>query len=167
MLFGKVLKTHILPFIKGGGWGSSNHVMLSMNHIVHWGINPPQKPQPLFFTKPPLNLQTVQAPSFLAIPLHQAFFQLLFYNWQTVVKTQSWIELSNSISSCAFFLFCYLKHPWKIFHSIYLLFLLFLQAHIKEGCMYLSSQSFFKTPHKALKFQQKSKKNAFSSDLQT
>ena len=31
------------------------------SHIVHWGINSPQKHHPLFFAKPPLNLQTVQA----------------------------------------------------------------------------------------------------------
>ena len=33
--------------------------------------------------------------------------------------------------------------------------------------MYRSSQRFFKTPHKTLKFQEKPKKNAFSSDLQS
>ena len=30
-------------------------------HSVHWGITPPQKYQPLFLAKPPLNWQTVQA----------------------------------------------------------------------------------------------------------
>ena len=33
--------------------------------------------------------------------------------------------------------------------------------------MYLSSQLFLKTPYETLKFKKKSKKNAFSSDLQT
>ena len=35
---------------------------------MHWGINPPQKHHPLFLAKPPLNLQTVQVPSFLGNP---------------------------------------------------------------------------------------------------
>ena len=42
-----------------------------------------------------------------------------------------------------------------------------MQACIKESCMYLSRQLYFKTPYETLKFQEKSKKNAFSSDLQT
>ena len=33
--------------------------------------------------------------------------------------------------------------------------------------MYLSSTSFWKTPHETLQFQEKSKKNTFYSDLQT
>ena len=41
-------------------------------HSVHWGINPPppspsKTPPCLFFTKPPLNLQTVPATPFWAI----------------------------------------------------------------------------------------------------
>ena len=35
--------------------------LMLQSHIVHWGINSPQKHHPLFFAKPPLNLQTVQA----------------------------------------------------------------------------------------------------------
>ena len=49
--------------------------------------------------------------------------------------------------------------PLKIFDSIHLFYLLFgldTYKHIKESSMYLSSQRFFKTPHKALKFQVKS-----------
>ena len=38
---------------------------------------------------------------------------------------------------------------------------------LKENCMYLFSQHFLKTPHETLKFEEKSKKNAFSSDLHT
>ena len=55
------------------------------------------------------------------------------------------------------------------FCSLILLTLCFrcLQTRTKESCMYLSSQLFFKTLHKTLKFQQKSKKNTFSRDLQT
>ena len=33
--------------------------------------------------------------------------------------------------------------------------------------MYFSNQLFLKTPHETLKFQEKFKKNVFSSDLQT
>ena len=54
--------------------------------------------------------------------LQQVFFQAIFYNWYTGVKTQSWIELWNSISSCVFF---FLKHLWKMFRLIHLFFLLF------------------------------------------
>ena len=43
----------------------------------------------------------------------------------------------------------------------------YLQTCIEESSMYLSSQLFFKTPHETLKFQEKSKLNAFSSNLQT
>ena len=43
----------------------------------------------------------------------------------------------------------------------------YLQAFIKESCMYFSGQLFFKTSHEILKVQEKSKKNAFSSYLQT
>ena len=99
-------------------------------------------------------------------------FQALVYNQWAVAKIQSWMKFSwNSISLCVFcFLFCFeisLK-DFPFFSSVLLtLCLRYLQAHIKERCMYLSSQHFFKTPHKTLKFLEKSKKNAFSSSLQT
>ena len=81
-----------------------------------------------------------------------------------VVKTQSWIKLWNSISSCLFS-FLFFKHPWKIFHSIHLFFLFFgLDTNTN---MYLSSQIFFKTPHETIKFHENSMKNTFSNDLQT
>ena len=86
-----------------------------------------------------------------------------------VVKTKSWIDLWISVSSCVFSLFLFLKHLWKIFHSIHLLILLFGldTIHIKESCTYLSHQLLFKTPHETLKFHEKSKTNPFSSNLQT
>ena len=37
----------------------------------------------------------------------------------------------------------------------------YLQTCITESCIYLSNQLYFKTPHETLKFQEKSKKNAF------
>ena len=67
--------------------------------------------------------------------------------------------------------FLFMKHPWKIFHSILLFFLLFgldaIQTRIKESCMYLSSQFFFKILHKTIKFQETSEKNVFFSGLQS
>ena len=89
------------------------------------------------------------------------FFQALFYNRSTVVKTQSWIKLRNSISSWIFlFVFETLLKDGKGRFR-------YLQTCINESYMYLSSQPFFKTPYETLKFQEKSKKNAFSSNLQT
>ena len=59
-----------------------------------------------------------------------------------------------------FFLFVF-QTPFKDFpfYSPFLLTLWFryLQTHIKESCMYVFSQLFFKTPHKTLKFKEKSK----------
>ena len=70
-----------------------------------------------------------------------------------------------------FFFFFVLEIPLRDFpfYSSVLLTLWFryLQTRIKESCMYLSSQIFYKTPHETLKFLEKSKKNTFSSDLQT
>ena len=68
--------------------------------------------------------------------------------------------------SLFFFSFLFLKHPWKIFHSIHLFFLIFGLATYKTR-IYLSSQLFFKTPHETLKFHEKFTENEFSSDLQT
>ena len=72
---------------------------------------------------------------------------------------------------CFFFSFFAFEKPLKdfSFYSCILLTLWFryLQIRIKENCMYFSSQRFFKTPHQTPKFQEKSKKNKFSNDLQT
>ena len=52
-----------------------------------------------------------------------------------------------SIFPCVLF-FLFLKHPLKISHSVLLFFVLFgldtIQTCIKESCMYLSGQLFFK-----------------------
>ena len=59
-----------------------------------------------------------------------------------------------------------LKHSWKIFHSFLFFFLhLALDTYKHESYMYLSSQVCFKTLHKTLKFQEKSKKNVSSSNF--
>ena len=75
----------------------------------------------------------------------------------------NWVIKLNLFMS--FFSFLFLKHPWKIFHSILLFTLLFglntIERPIKESYMYLSSQLFFKTPHRTLKFQEESKKMHF------
>ena len=65
-----------------------------------------------------------------------------------------------------FFSFLLLKYRWTIFHSIHLFFLLLgLDTCTKESCIYLSRKRLFKTPNKALKFQEKPKKNTFYSNL--
>ena len=88
----------------------------------------------------------------------QAFFQALFYNQQAVVKLN--LELSYETQSLRVF--------FRFDSSIILtLWFRYLQTDIKESCIYLSSQLFFKTLHETLKFQEESKKNAFASDLQT
>ena len=67
--------------------------------------------------------------------------------------------------SYVFFFFFVFETPLKDFpfYSYILVILLFgyLQIHIKESCMYISSQFFFKTPHETLKFQEKFQKNQF------
>ena len=88
----------------------------------------------------PLQLDTGIFPS--------TFLQLANRSKNSILN---WVIKLN-LFMCFFFFF--LK-PWKIFHSINLLFLLFSQVQIKESCMYLSSQRFFKTPHKTIKFQEK------------
>ena len=97
----------------------------------------------------------------------QAFFQALFYNQQAVVKLN--LELSYETQSLRVFFFVF-ETPMKDFRfdsSIILtLWFRYLQTDIKESCIYLSSQLFFKTLHETLKFQEESKKNAFASDLQ-
>ena len=82
----------------------------------------------------------------------------------------------SSILNCVmklfmFFFFFIFKKPLKDcpFYSPILLTFWFryLQTLIKESCIYLSIQLFFKTANKTLEFQEKSKKNAFYSNLQT
>ena len=70
-----------------------------------------------------------------------------------------------------FFFFFVFEAPVKDFpfYSPILLTFWFryLQTPRKESSMYLSSQLLFRPPHKTLKSQEKSKKDAFSSNLQT
>ena len=70
-----------------------------------------------------------------------------------------------------FFVFVFetLVEDFPVYSPILLLTLWFryLQTHVKESFVYLSSQLFFKTSHKTLKTHDKSKENAFSSVLQT
>ena len=70
---------------------------------------------------------------------------------------------------CVFFCF-FFQNPLKDFPFHFILFTLrfrYLQTLIKESCVYISSQIFCKTLQKTLKFQEKSKKNTFSSSLET
>ena len=62
-----------------------------------------------------------------------------------------------NLFTCLFFLFVFEKHSKDFpFYSptLLTLWLWYLQTHIKESCMYLSSQLFFKTSNKILKFQE-------------
>ena len=71
------------------------------------------------------------------------------------VKTLSWFKLWNSIYSCVFFCFEKSLKDFTLYSPILLtLWFSYLQIPIKESCMYVSCHSFFKTPHKSLKFQQ-------------
>ena len=83
----------------------------------------------------------------------------------------NWVIMKlNLFMLFLFFLFCF-ETPLKDFpfYSLILLTLCFryLQTSINESFIYLSSHLFFKTPHETLRFQETSKKYAFSSDLQT
>ena len=69
------------------------------------------------------------------------------------------------------FLFVF-ETPSKLFSilftflTILTLWFRYLQTYLQESCLYISSQLFFKTPHKTQKFPEKLKKNAFSTNLQ-
>ena len=70
-----------------------------------------------------------------------------------------------------FMFFVFFEKPLKDFRLdspiLLTLWFRYLQTRIKESCVYISSQIFFEITHKTLKFQEKSKKNTFSSDLET
>ena len=71
------------------------------------------------------------------------------------VKTPSWFKLLNSIYSCVFFCFEKSLKDFTLYSPIlFTLWFSYLQIPIKESCMYVSCHSFFKTPHKSLKFKQ-------------
>ena len=80
MLFISILLLHVqivqyinlLPLLNPPQHQQNNrkfHQVLPKLHSVHWGITPS-----LFFAKPPLNLQTVQAPLFRQFPSIYCFF---------------------------------------------------------------------------------------------
>ena len=95
--------------------------------------------------------------SLIFINTCQAFFQSILYNWQKVEKNKTLIyenfKLIYETQSLVFFpiLFTYSSNS----------LVRYLQTHIKQSCMYLSVQLFFKTLHETLKFQEKSKKKIF------
>ena len=69
-----------------------------------------------------------------------------------------------------FFLFLFLKHPWKVFHSIHLFFELFSLDTYKHArrvaCIFLVN-FFSKLPMKLQNSKKNPRKNAFSSNLET
>ena len=66
----------------------------------------------------------------------------------------------------SFFVFETPLKDFSFYSSILLtLWFRYLQTHIEESCMYLSTQLLCKAFHETLKFQEKSKKSAFSSNL--
>ena len=75
-----------------------------------------------------------------------------------IVKTKSWIKLCNSIYLCIFYFFFVFLQTLESFSTLFTYSSCSLVTHIKESCMYLSSQLLFKTPSKTLKLQEKSKK---------
>ena len=73
------------------------------------------------------------------------FFWFFFYNQLTVVKTQSWIELWNSILSCKFFLFCFWNTPERfLFYSpiLFTLWCRYLQTWTQRRKLYYLSINF-------------------------
>ena len=88
----------------------------------------------------------------------------------------NWVIMKLNLFMCFFFLlFCFETSLKDFsFYSLILFILCFrhLQIRIKESCMYLSKEFFFKILHKTLKSQEKcfffflKKKKAFSSDMQ-
>ena len=87
--------------------------------------------------------------------------------------SESWIlnwVMKLHLFMCLFFFFVFetLLKDFPFYSPTLLnLWFRYLQTRVKESFMFLSSQLFFKTTPKTLKFQGKSKKNAFSSVLQT
>ena len=76
----------------------------------------------------------------------QAFFQALFYNRWTVVKSQSWIESWNSISSCfvvlLFFFFSIFEKTLQkfpiLFHYFRTLSLVYILTKTHKGKLHVS-----------------------------
>ena len=129
----------------------------------------------------------------MKLSLFMCFFSFLFlkYPWKIFIllhPLERFLLYQTPLKD-----FYFIKHPWKIFILLNILerFLFYwtplkdsylkdsyfpilltlwfryLKIYVKENCMHFSSQLFFKTLHITLKFQEKSKKNAFASNLQT
>ena len=91
----------------------------------------------------------------------------VFRHFSKHFSTSKNLELSYESQSYNVFLVCF-KSTLERFSIIFSYSLVSIITNMhKESSLYLPTQRFFKTPHKILKFQAKSKKNAFSNDLQT
>ena len=104
-------RKHLLLYLQGNrsGLRKPKKIIINTNHSYHQHSSPCAS---LNWSKNKTRFKFNQ-------PL--AFFHVSFYNWKMVVKTQSWVDQWNSITSCVLFL----KHPWIIFHYILIFFLTF------------------------------------------
>ena len=100
--------------------------------------------------------------SYIVRHFFKHFLQLVNGSENSILN---WVTMKLNLFVVVFFFFCFetpLKYFPFYFHILLTLCFRYLETHIKESFMYLSSQLFFNTPHKTLRFQETSKKNAFS-----
>ena len=106
-----------------------------------------------------------QRPCDTQCKMHAGIFPTFFQQPVNGSKNSvlTWI-VKLSLSICFLFCFLFNKILFKEF-SLDSPILLILWVRLES--VYISSQIFFEIPHKTLKFQEKSWKNTFSSDLET
>ena len=100
--------------------------------------------------------------SYIVRHFFKHFLQLVNGSENSILN---WVTMKLNLFVVVFFFFCFetpLKYFPFYFHILLTLCFRYLETHIKESFMYVSSQLFFNTPHKTLRFQETSKKNAFS-----
>ena len=115
------------------------------------------------------------SPVFLTSLRHKCIYTGIFPSTFKQPVNCSKNSILNWVMKFSLFMFfvclfvCFFLTPLKKFSFYSPIFITlwfrYLQTHLKESSMYLSSQHFFKIPHKTLKSQEKSKKTAFSNDL--
>ena len=136
-----VRKSELFPYIKKGMEQKLQSCLVSQWFLFSWG---------LWYSCP-------------------SIFQSTFLQAVNSSKT-SILNWDMKLNFFVFlFLFCFWNTLETVFHSILTILTLwfrYLQTRLQESCLYISSQLFFKIPHETLKFREKLKKNAFSTDLQ-
>ena len=89
----------------------------------------------------------------------RSYLQLVNSSKNSILNWFMKLSIYLNISSCVFFVFFVFETPLKdfLFYSpiIFTLWFRYLQTQIKESCMYLSHQLFFKTPYETLKIPRK------------